>query len=207
MPIGGEDILPPLFSWVLPAGIAGAVIVAAWLVEAKKSVIENIAPVLTAIFTPLFAVMLLAAVTVYLVAGIGREFDRDLLIVFDVLLIVVLGLVLYGISARDSSKPAGLMDVLRLITVVAAIVLDLLVLGSMLARIGEFGFSANRIAALGLNLLLIVNLAGAAWISIRMLARRTTPATLERWQTAYLPLFGLWALIVVVALPPLFQFA
>src|SRR5690606_16720361 len=39
-----------VFVWVLPSGAAGAVIVAAWLVEAKKSVIENLAPVLTAIF-------------------------------------------------------------------------------------------------------------------------------------------------------------
>ena len=207
-PIGAVDtFLPQLLAWVLPSGIAGAAIVAAWLVESKKSVIENIAPVLTAIFTPLFAVMLLGAAIAYLIRGIGLEFDRDLLTVFDIMLIVVLGLVLYGISARDAAKPPGLLDVLLLITVAAAILLDVLVLASMLARIGEFGFSANRIAALGLNVLLIVNLAGAAWILIRMLARRTMPATLERWQTGYLPLFGLWALLVVVALPPLFSFS
>jgi hypothetical protein len=33
---------------------AGAVLVAAWLVEAKQSVIENMAPVLTRLFPPLF---------------------------------------------------------------------------------------------------------------------------------------------------------
>ena len=41
-------------TWVLPCGVVGAVVVAAWLVEAKQSVIENMAPVLTLIFTPLF---------------------------------------------------------------------------------------------------------------------------------------------------------
>ena len=45
--------------WVLPFGAAGAVIVAAWLVESKQRVVENMAPVLTMIFTPLFAVMLI----------------------------------------------------------------------------------------------------------------------------------------------------
>ena len=44
--------------WVLPSGAAGAVIVAAWLVESKQRVVENMAPVLTMLFTPLFAVML-----------------------------------------------------------------------------------------------------------------------------------------------------
>src|SRR5690606_26983661 len=143
----------------LPAGVAGAVVVAAWLVEAKKNIIENIAPVLTAIFTPLFAAMLLVSAIVYAVGSVGREFDRDLLVVFDVLLLVVLGLVVYGISARDRAKAVGLSDVLRLIAVAAAIVLDALVLVSMFARVGEFGFTPNRVAALGLNLVLLVNLA------------------------------------------------
>lgn len=47
-----------IFDWVLPAGAAGAVVVAAWLVESKQRVVENMAPVLTMIFTSLFAVML-----------------------------------------------------------------------------------------------------------------------------------------------------
>ena len=34
--------------------------VASWLVEAKQNVIENMAPVLTHLFTPLFTLLLLA---------------------------------------------------------------------------------------------------------------------------------------------------
>jgi hypothetical protein len=183
------------------------VIVAAWLVEAKKNVIENLAPVLTAIFTPLFAAMLLVAAAVYGAVGIGRDFDRNLLIVFDALLLVVLALVLYGLSARDPLRSAGPMDAVRTIAVVAALLLDLLVLGSMLARIGELGLTPNRVAALGLNLLLVVDLAVTAWLSIRLLARRSTAARLERWQTAYLPVFGVWAVVVVLVLPAVFGFA
>src|SRR4051812_6191059 len=188
----------PLTEWVLPSGAAAAVVVAAWLVEAKKSVIENMAPVLTAIFTPLFAVMLIVSAVVYASAGIGRSFDRDLLTVFDALLLVVLALVLYGLSARDPLARPGVLDVLRLIAVAAALVLDLLVLGSLLARIGELGLTPNRVAALGLNVLLVVNLAGTAWSSARLLTGRATAAGLERWQTGYLPAFGLWAAFVVL---------
>src|SRR6187402_3035100 len=53
--------------WVLPSGAAGAVVVAAWLVESKQRVVENMAPVLTMLFTPLFAVMLAGATIVYAV--------------------------------------------------------------------------------------------------------------------------------------------
>jgi hypothetical protein len=164
------------------------------------------APVLTMLFTPLFAVMLAVAVVVYAVTGLGDSFDRDLVSVFDALLLVVLGLVLYGMSAREPSSFPNWMDRIQLVAVVSALVLDVMVLGAMIARIGDLGFTPNRTAALGLNLVLLVNLAGAAWLSARFLAGRTRLHRLERWQTTYLPVLALWAAAVVVVLPPLFSF-
>jgi hypothetical protein len=195
-----------VFAWVLPSGAAAAVIVAAWLVEWKQRVVENMAPVLTMLFTPLFAVMLAGAAVVYAVTGLGDAFDRELLSVFDALLVVVLALVLYGMSARDPSGSPNWMDRIQLVAVVSALVLDLMVLGTMIARIGDLGFTPNRTAALGLNLVLLVNLAGAAWLSARFLTGRSRLHRLERWQTTYLPVFALWAATVVVVLPPLFAF-
>jgi hypothetical protein len=192
--------------WVLPSGAAGAVIVAAWLVESKQRVVENMAPVLTMLFTPLFAVMLAGAAVVYAVTGLGDAFDRDLVSVFDALLLVVLALVLYGMSARDPSTSPNWMDRIQLVAVVSALLLDLMVLGAMIARIGDLGFTPNRTAAVGLNFVLLVNLAGAAFLSARFLTGRSTLHRLEGWQTAYLPVFALWAAAVVVVLPPLFAF-
>jgi hypothetical protein len=193
-------------AWVLPSGAAGAVIVAAWLVESKQRVVENMAPVLSMLFTPLFAVMLAGAAAIYAVTGLGGAFDRELLSVFDALLLVVLGLVLYGMSARDPSTSPDWMDRIQLVAVISALLLDVMVLGAMIARIGDLGFTPNRTAALGLNVVLLVNLAGAAWLSARFLTRRSTLHRLERWQTTYLPVFALWAATVVVILPPLFAF-
>ena len=193
--------------WVMPSGAAGAVVVAAWLVESKQRVIENMAPVLSMLFTPLFAVMLACAAVVYAVTGLGDAFDRELVSVFDALLLVVLGLVLYGLSAREPSTSPSSMDAVQLIAVGFALLLDVLVLGAMIARIGDLGFTPNRTAALGLNLVLLGNLAGAAFLSARFLGRRSTLHRLERWQTAYLPVFALWAAAVVVVLPPLFGFS
>jgi hypothetical protein len=202
----GSDLGEHVFEWLRPAGAAGAVVVSAWLVESKQHVVENMAPVLTMLFTPLFAVMLTVAAVTYAVSGAAAAFDRELLGVFDALMVVVLGLVLYALSARDASRPPGLMDRVQLVTVASALVLDVLVLGSMVARIGDLGFTANRVAALGLNLVLLVDLAGAAWLSAGFLRGRVPFRRLERWQTAYLPVFAAWAAAVVVVLPPLFGF-
>ncbi|HAR35513.1 MAG TPA: hypothetical protein DCR87_01130 [Acidobacteria bacterium] len=190
--------------WVLPCGALGAVIIAAWLVEHKKSVIENMAPVLTWLFTPLFTVLLLVFVVVIVLTGRTIDIKREVLIGFDLLLVLVLGLLLYSISARSSEAPPNRFDLLQLVLVVSAIIVDILALWAMAARISEFGFSPNKTAALGLNLILLVNLTLSAWLYLRFLLRRIPFTRLERWQTDYLPVYAIWALIVALLFPVLF---
>ncbi len=199
--------------FMVPCGIAGAVVIAAWLVEAKQSVIENIAPVLTKLFTPLFTLLLLAFIVAgflpgSLVDGGGTEMfgQRDLLILFDVVLVVVVGLLLYALSAREPLSPPSWFDRLQLLMVVAALVVDIMVLVAMIGRIAEWGASPNKLASLGLNVILFVNLAGAAWLQLRFTMRRTPFERLERWQTGFLPVYLGWAALVVVVFPPAFGY-
>lgn len=203
----GVDPEPVMTDWVLPFAVPGALVVAAWLVEAKQNVVENLAPVLTKVFTPLTIVMLLALLAALATAGGLVEVDRELLILIDAILVLVVGLLLYSISARDPLARPGLFDGLQLVLVVAALAVDAVLLTAMLARIAEFGSSPNKAAALGLNLLLLVHLAWAGWLSLGFLRGARPFAALERWQTRYLPLYGVWAAVVVVAFPPLFAFA
>ncbi|MGX9899472.1 permease prefix domain 1-containing protein [Arthrobacter sp. SA17] len=202
----GVDFEPVLEDWILPFAVPGALVVATWLVEAKQQVVENIAPVLTRIFTPLTVVMLLVLLAVIATAGGFVDIDRNLLILMDAILVLVLCLLLYSISARDSLAPPGLFDALQLVLVVAALAVDAAMLTAMLTRIAEFGSSPNKIAALGLNLLLLVHLLRAAWLAVGFLRGRRPFASLERWQTRYLPVYGAWAAVVVVIFPPVFGF-
>lgn len=205
--ISGIDPDPVLGDWILPFAVPGALVVAAWLVEAKQNVVENIAPVLTRVFTPLTIAMLVAVLVALTAAGGLRAVDRELLILMDAILVLVLCLLLYSISARDSLARPGFFDVLQLVLVVAALAVDTVMLTAMLTRITEFGLSPNKIAALGLNLLLLVHLVRAAWLTIGFLRGRRPFAALERWQTRYLPVYGVWALIVAGVFPPVFAFA
>ncbi|HET7329289.1 permease prefix domain 1-containing protein [Dyella sp.] len=195
----------PFFAfWLLPCCAMGAVIVGAWLVEAKQSVIENMAPVLTRLFAPLFAAVLVAFLAALLWTGHGLDIGRNVLIAFDLLLAVVLGLLLYSLSARDPRAAPGTFDVVLVVLVVSALLADAVALWAIAARISEFGFSANRVAALGENAILLVNLAWSAVLYIRFARGRGSFAALERWQTDYLPVYAVWAAIVVVVFPLLF---
>ena len=202
------DMRPEWFvgPWLIPCGAAGAVIVGSWLVEAKQSVIENMAPVLTRLFTPLFTLLLLAFLATMVWTGNPINVKREVLIGFDLLLAVVVGLVLYAASARDPQAPPDFFDGLQLLLVVAALMVDGVALWAIAARISEFGFTPNRVAALGENLILLVNLAWTAWLYTRFVRRRGSFADLERWQIAYLPVYAIWAALVVVLFPPLFGY-
>ena len=92
----GLDVEWRVEAWMLPCGASGAVIVGAWLVEAKQSVIENMAPVLTRLFTPLFTSVLLALLATMAWRGSSIDVEREVLIGFDLLLVLVLGLLLYA---------------------------------------------------------------------------------------------------------------
>lgn len=202
----GVDTEPFFERWMLPCGALGAVLIGAWLVEAKQSVIENMAPVLTRLFTPLFVIVLLAFLATLAWMGRGLDFQRDLLIAFDLLLVVVLGLLLYAISARDPEQPADGFDVLQVVLVISALLVDAVALWAIAARISEFGFSPNRVAALGENVILLVNLAWSAVLYVRFLRGRGSYTDLERWQTNYLPVYALWAALVVIVFPVLFGY-
>jgi hypothetical protein len=200
------DIEPFFESWLLPCGAAGAVLVASWLVEAKQSVIENMAPVLTRLFTPLFTAALLAFLVTLLWTGRAVDIQREVLIAFDLLLVVVLGLLLYSVSARDPRSPAGAFDVVQVVLLVSALAADAVALWAIAARITEFGFTPNRVAALGENVILLVNLTWSAVLYVRFLRGRGSFTDVERWQTDYLPVYAVWAAIVVIVFPPLFGY-
>lgn len=204
--VAGYDASEFVGAWLLPCGAAGAIVVASWLVEAKKSVVENMAPVLGTVFTPLFVVALGALVAFIVVTGDLLDIDRDALIIFDLLLVVVVALLVYNVSARRPGRGAQWTDTVLLPLVTIALIVDVFVLIAITARIGEFGFSANKTAALGENLILLVNLGWSAYLLVRVLRGSGSGGLLERWQTSYLTVYAAWAWVVVLVFPIAFGF-
>ena len=202
----GIDVEIFLTTWLLPSGVLGAVVVASWLVEVKQGALENMLPVLTRLFTPLFAALLITFLATLVWTGRGLDIERDMLIAFDLLLVVVLVLLLYSISARDPKLPPGAFDVAQVVLVISALLVDAVALWAIAGRISDFGFSPNRVAALGENVILLVNLIWSAVLYIGFLRGRGTFASMERWQTNYIPVYAGWAAIVVIVFPPAFGY-
>ena len=155
---------------------------------------------------PLFAAVLVVFLGVLAWTGRGIDIERNVLIAFDLLRVMVLGLLLYSISARDPRVPPGVFDVVQVVLVVSALAADAVALWAITAHITEFGFTPNRVAALGENVVLLVNLAWSAALYIRFLRGQGSFTSLERWQTDYLPVYAVRAAIVEIVFPPILGF-
>jgi hypothetical protein len=199
----GADAAPFVARWLLPCGAAGAVVVTAWLVDTKQGPIGNLAPLLSRIFTPLFAAVLAVFLATAAWTGRGIDVEREMLIAIDLVLVLVLGLLLYAISAREPGVPPRAFDWLLVLLLVCALLFDGLALAAIVGRISDLGLTPNRVAALGENVILLVNLAWSAWLYGRFLRGSGTFLSLEKWQTDYLPVYATWSAIVVLIFPPL----
>jgi hypothetical protein len=200
------DIESFVVNWVVVFGGCGLLVVAAYLVERKKGRIETIAPVLARIFTPLLLLVLVSLLLAILVTGRAPAEDRELLIWFDLLLALVLGMTLYTMSARDAEEPTDLWDVMVLALIIVALVVDGVALSGIISRLAEYGVSPNRLAALGANILLLINLVLLGIGYARFIFGRRTYQAIVEVQMRYLPAYGVWAALVVIVFPPLFDF-
>ncbi len=205
-----EAIDVPTEQWVMEyvafSGLLATPIVAAYLVEKKRSLIENLAPMLARIFIPLFVLMMIGYIATVAVQQKSIVEDRDMLIVIDVLLLLVVGMVLYDLSARTETERFTFSHGMNVALIGAAIVIDGMALYGIVNRLSEYGFTPNRVAALGENVLLLGNLLVLAAAYARIASDRARLSLLWRWQVGYLSVYAVWFTFVVFALPPLFGF-
>lgn len=194
------------FEWLAFSLLLATPVIAAYLVEKKRSLIENLAPALARIFIPLFLLMMVAFIGAVVVVGGGFLDNRDILIGSDLLLVLVVGMVLYDLSARREPERFSWAHGINLALIIAALIIDCIALYGVAVRLGAWGFSPNKTAALGENLLLLGNLVGLAYAYVRFAAGRASLDGVLSWQVRYLPAYLVWMAFMVFGLPVVFGF-
>jgi hypothetical protein len=192
--------------YLIVYGGCAAAMITVYLVEVKKSVVENFAPILAKIFSPLFLITMSAFLISMIVMGKSPFIERDFLIGFDLMLVLVLGLVLYVISARGMNVKANFFDYMNFALILDALIIDCVALSAILFRLSAYGITPNKLAALGENLVLLVNLIGLAWLYLRYFTKKIEFIKLEKWQTFYLYVYAIWMAVVAFLFPIIFRF-
>lgn len=191
---------------VVVYGATASPIVATLLVERVVRGRLRIAPLLAKVFTPLF----LLTVVAYLIAMILKQkspfTDRDFLIAFNGLLLVVLGLSVFSISERGQGESGGIVDVMNIGLVSVTLAIDIIALAAIMFRLTSYGFTPNRLAVLGANLLAFCHLAGILHRYIRFFRKKTSLECLEGWIVGYIPAYTAWSIVVAAIFPIAFRF-
>lgn len=187
-------------------GLVAIPLLATFLIERIPGGKIPFASILARVFSPLFLILVVGYLLAVLASQKSPFLDRDVLIVFNVLLAVVLAISIFSILERPANPRGSTQDIINLALAVVTLLLDGLALAAILFRLTSYGLTPNRIAVLGANLLFFVHLVGICFFYIRLLARRGSLDQLEGWIVQYLPAYAVWVVFVTVAFPLIFHF-
>lgn len=200
----GLDISEFYFENIVLFGAAALAIVAAFLVSRNFRTAKNIAPQVAKIFSPL----VLATLVVYLVTvfWVGKNpfLDRDFLIACNGILLSVLAVTIYSISESRSDEQRSISDFVNIALIALALIIDGVALSSMLFRLSAYGITPNRVAVLGVNLVICIHLIRIVLAYLRFLRNKVGPAVVQEAVTKYLPVYGGWAALVTFTFPIIF---
>lgn len=200
----GMNIEDFYFENVVVFGAAALAVTATYLVSRDLKLAKNIAPYLAKIFSPLVLVTLLAYLITVIWAGKNPFSDRDFLLIFNGILLVTLAVTIFSITESSGNHNKNISDYINLMLIILALIIDSVALSAIIFRLSSFGISPNRLAVLGVNLLIFTHL---IWIMLSCgssLRNTTGLAKIQDAVTKYLPIYGLWAAFVFFIFPLIF---
>lgn len=194
------------FQYVIVYALASAPILSTHLVRTNPQLVNKVSPVIARVFTPL----LLVTLTIYLIAWIGSGKDpyndRDFLFVFNMLLLGVMAVIFFSVVETAQSGDSRFGRWILLALSVVAIVVNGVALSAIIFRITSWGFTPNRLAVIGSNLLMAGTLITLSYRIYRSIFHRAPVGEVSSGITLFLPAFGIWAFIVTFLFPLIFGF-
>jgi len=200
------DIYEFYFKYVVVWGLAASPIVGTYLVQTNPQLVNKVAPVIAKVFTPLVLATLVVYLVAVLVTGKDPYNDRDFLLIFNLLLIGVMAIILFSIAetSKNSNINAGIIPLLALSIV--TVIVNGTALSAILYRISEWGISPNKLAVLGSNVLILTNLLMVTYRLIKTIRNKNQIEYVEKNIAFFLPIYGLWTILVTFIFPLLFNF-
>ena len=185
-------------------GVVAAPAVTAFIIHHYPKLTSKIAPLIATVFSPLVLLTLLVYLGAVLFAGKDPYTDRDFLIMFNLMLIGVMAIVVFSISERSGVRRVRFNEYVLLSLAAVTLITDLVALSAIFYRLGEYGITANRIAVLGSNLLILGNLILITIDLFKVIFRNGSLEKVNLTTARYLPLYFLWTVVVVFIFPIIF---
>ena len=141
-----------------------------------------------------------------MIGGYSPFVNREFLVVFNGLLILILGIIFFSIVTRGRDSKIHMTDYVNILLVSASILINLLALSAITFRLVEFGFTPNRFCVLGVNLIVFIHLIIIAIAYIKVIIHQIDFDLLRKKVVSYLPVYCCWFVFVTYLLPLVFGF-
>lgn len=187
-------------------GLAAAPIFGAHLVRKNPQLVGYVSPLVAKIFSPLVMFMLIIYLIAIVYTGKNPYTDRDFLILFNFLLIGVMAIILFSVSGSTKTSTGKWQTMMLFALSIVTILVNGIALSAIIFRITEWGFTPNRLAVLGANLLMITNLVVIAFQFFKTLKFKNELVGVENSIAIFLPIYAAWAFLVTFIFPLLFNF-
>jgi hypothetical protein len=194
------------FEYIAVFGLAAAPLIATHLTQTNPQLVNKVPPIIAKIFSPLVLIMLVIYLGAIVYAGKDPYNDREFLMLFNMLLIGVMALIFFSVaeSSKDEKSGPGIW-ILVLLSLVT-IVVNGVALSAIAFRISEWGITPNRMAVLGVNILMLIHLLLVAKKLIETVLKNEKIDQVGLTLVNYLPVYFLWTAIVVFLFPVIFGF-
>jgi hypothetical protein len=216
----GFNIEEFYFRNIVVFGLPAAPILATYLIQANPQLVGKVSPVIAKIFSPLVLLMLAVYLVAMLYSGKDPYNDRQFLLIFNALLIGVMAIIFFSVAGTSWKKEASpfrkgdtsffqtgkpetwILFLLCLIT----IVVNGIALSAILFRISEWGITPNRMAVLGGNILILINLLLVTVQLFKVLSKKAEISGVGKAIAFYLPVYVIWTIVVTFIFPLIFWF-
>lgn len=200
----GINIEEFYFRNVVVFGLPAVPVIATYLIKTNPQLVGKVSPVIARIFSPLVLVMLVVYLGAMAFLGKDPYSDREFLLIFNILLIGVMALIFFSVAENSGSrKTKPEIWLLGLLSVVTIIV-NGIALSAILFRISEWGMTPNRLAVLGANALILINLLMVTWQIFKAASGNNELNKVGRIIAMYLPVYFAWAAFVTFLFPLIF---
>ena len=190
--------------YIILIGLVSAPIVTTFILKNSALVTNKIAPIIANIFSPLVLITLIIYLLAIIISGKDPYSDREFLLTFNIMLIGVMAIIVFSVSESSVYGKQRFSEIVLFILSIVTLIVNLIALSAIFYRLGEYGLTPNRLAILGSNILIFINL---ILIMVDLYKINFMKADLEKVELTvakYLPLYIVWIIIVIFGFPLIF---
>lgn len=200
------DIEEFYFEWIAIIGGVSLPIVAYYMLHKMPTLTAKIAPVVANIFSPVVLVMLTIYLVSIVITGKDPYGDREFLLTFNALLMGVMAIILFSVSEKSSKSTQKVRSVTLFLLSILTLVINLIALSAIVYRLSEYGFTPNRVAVTGFNLVSFINLILISMALFKAAFKGKPFEEVGCSTSKFIPVYIIWLFFVVAIMPLIFSF-